>query len=145
VATGNASGSYIRTWGGDSKSTETDFNAGVAYSYLGNFGPGSTSVPHLLQLPLVLEQTWFLDPVHSNSVFAEGLLAPSAALKTLDSSDPLWGVRVGAGVGFTSATDRALISLSAHGYLDATSLGLGAAGMLMLTIAGRVGRKDKSD
>ena len=96
-------------------------------------------------MPLVLEYTHFFDQVHSNSIFAEGMLAPSAALSTLDSSSPLWGARAGAGVGVTHADDRSLISLSAHGYTDITSQGVGFAAMLMLTIAGRVGHKDPKD
>jgi RHS repeat-associated protein len=141
---GGISASYIRTRAGDVTMPEQDTNIGASYSSLGNFGPGTASVRNLVQANLVHQQTYFLDPLNSNSVFAEGLVAPSVAVDSLSTSSPLWGARAGVGVGYTNATDRALISLSAHGYLDLTSQGVGAGAFLMLTIAGRVGRKDSN-
>ena len=138
-AAANLSGSYIRTEGGDVTRPEKDTNIGLSYSSLGSFGPGTASVRNLVQLPLVHQQTYFLDPINSNSVFVEGLVAPSVA--SLTTSTPLGGARVGLGAGYTNATERSLFSFSAHGYLDVTSRGFGVGAFLMLTIAGRAGPK----
>jgi RHS repeat-associated protein len=137
----NVSGAYIMSQGGDKKPGETDINFGFAYSSLGGFGPGTAPVSNLLQFPFIPEYTRFLDQRHANSVFVEGQVAPSLGVDSLRTSSPIWGVRAGAGVGFTGTTDRALFSLSAHGYADITPQGVGWTGILMLTIAGRTGRK----
>jgi hypothetical protein len=139
----NLSGSYLKTEGGDVTTPEKDTNIGLSYSSLGSFGPGTTSVRDLAQVSLLHQRTYFLDPLNSNSVFVEGLAAPSLAL---DKTSTLFGgARLGLGAGVTNATDRALISLSAHVYLDATTEGAGAGAFLTLTIAGRAGPRLKPD
>jgi hypothetical protein len=132
----NLSGSRITTEGGDVTTPEKDTNIGLSYSSLGSFGPGTASVRNLVQVPLVHQRTYFLDPLNSNSFFGEGLVAPSVAFGPGTS---LAGARIGLGTGFTNATDRSLFSLSAHGYLDVTSQGVGVGAFLMITIAGRAG------
>jgi len=132
-----ASGSYLASRGGDTASGETDFNAGATYSNFGSFGPGSSSVPHLLTLPLLAERTWYLDPQHANSTFVEGLVAPSAALGTLGTSSALYGGRFGVGAGFTTAADNSLFTLSANAFVDLTSRGTGGGGLVTVTFGGR--------
>jgi RHS repeat-associated protein len=144
-AAGSVSASYIHTRGGDSTIPEKDTNIGAAYSSLFNFGPGTTPVRNVVQITAVHQRTYFLDPTNSNSLFWEGLVAPTVAVDSLNTPAPLFGARAGLGAGYTNATDRALISLSAHAYVDLTSQGIGWGGFLMLTIAGRVGRKEKPD
>jgi hypothetical protein len=129
----SASGSYLASRGGDTAVRETDVNAGLAYSTFGTFGPGSTSVPHLLSAPLLAERNWYLDPSHANSAFVEGLVAPTVALGTLSDPHPLYGARVGAGTGFSTTATGSLFTISGNAFVDVTSRGFGAGGMISLT------------
>jgi RHS repeat-associated protein len=141
----NASASYLASKGGDKASGETDYNAGAAYSNFGSFGPGTSTVPHLLTIPLLALHNWYFDSAHANSGFLEGQVTPGAALGTLGSASPLYGARLGVGGGLSAASDSTLFTLSGNLFLDATSRGAAVGGGLILTIGGRTrfwGRDD---
>jgi hypothetical protein len=132
-----ASASYLAARGGDTASRETDFNAGASYATFGSFGSSSTSVPHLLTAPFLAARTWYLDPQHANSTFLEGQVAPAVAIGTLGGAAPLYGARLGVGVGFSTSATNSLLTLSGNAFVDITSRGAGAGGMLSVTYGGR--------
>jgi RHS repeat-associated protein len=134
-----ASGSYLRARGGDKATSETDLNLGAAYATFGTFGPGATSAPHLLSVQGLALRNWYLDPRHANSAFAEALAAPTVALGTIHDATPLYGLRVGAGAGFSTTGTGSLLTFSANAFLDATSRGVGAGGAFIITYGWKPG------
>jgi RHS repeat-associated protein len=129
------SGSFIESRGGDKAMLETDVNVGGAYTNFGTFGPGTSSVPHLLSLPVVTAGlTRALDPLHVNSLGGEVQAAPTLSL----GNAHVWGgARVGAGVNFSTASTNSLLTFSANGFADLTSRGVGASGLFTITFAGK--------
>jgi RHS repeat-associated protein len=140
-AYGSASATYLASRGGNTVTYENDFNAGLNYQNFGSFGPGTSSVPHLLTAQFLAERTWFLDRQHAQSTFLEGLVAPTVALGTLDRSagspPALWGARLGVGGGISTSVDNSILTLSANPFIDLTSRGVGGGGLLTLTIGAR--------
>lgn len=136
-----ASASYLRSRGGDSASAETDFNAGLNYQLFSNFGPGSASVPHVLAAQFLASNTWYLDPSHAQSVYLEGLVAPTVALGTFNGPaggpPPLWGARVGGGAGFSTSATNSILTFSVNPFVDLTSRGVGGGALGTITIGGR--------
>jgi RHS repeat-associated protein len=130
----SASASYLKARGGD---YETDLNLGSAYSTFGNFGPGASSVPHLLSAQGLALRNWYFDPRHANSAFAEALAAPTVALGTINDAKPLYGLRVGAGAGLSTSATGSLLTFSANAFLDATSRGRGWGSTFTITIGGK--------
>jgi hypothetical protein len=134
-----ASGSYLAAKGGDKAPYETDLNLGASYATFGTFGPGATSSPDLLSVQGLALRNWYLDPRHANSAFAEALAAPTVALGTVHDSTPLYGLRVGAGAGFSTTGTGSLLTFSANAFLDATSRGVGAGGAFTITYGWKPG------
>lgn len=133
------SATYLRSQGGDTSPRQTDMNFGLSYQNLGTFGPGSSSVPHLVSVNILADKTFYLDSQHADAAYVEGLVSPSLALGTFGdpSNNVLAGARLGLGVGASTSTNDSLLGLSLNGSVDLTSRGVGVGATLNLTFGAK--------